>query len=191
MIRLHLIIPILLLNLIRPYVLLKAQEESPNTYGQILMMNRMDESRIKTLRLDKSLTIKMLDGRKMEGICSVKDEITLICGSENIRIDSIFFINGFVVRKSKEKAYGVGLALLSAAAAIYPFYLVIGGLGLGEGKALFVGVTLLFFDLILVYAAASLTGIYPRRFNTMNWAIRIEPPEQNLLLIPGETSVFQ
>jgi hypothetical protein len=179
-----------LILFIHPFFL-NAQKKYSNLNGQIIMVNRMSETRTKTLRLDKSLTIRTINGQKIEGICYVEDNNTIICGSERIALDSIYLINGFVARNSKEKAYGVGLAFLSAGAAIYPLYLVVGGIGLGDGNALFVGLTLLTFDLFIVYAAASLMGIYPRRFNIMNWAIRMEPPGQELLMIPDEVRVYK
>jgi hypothetical protein len=170
-------------------VFLIAQKEYSNSNGKIIMVNRMDETRTKTLRLDKSVTIRTIHGQKVEGICFVEDNNTIICGTERISLDSIYSINGIVARNSKEKAYGVCLAFLSAGAAAYPLYLIIGGLGLGDGNALFVGMTLLTFDLFIVYAAASLMGIYPRRFNMMNWAVRMEPPDQGLRIIPDELPV--
>ena len=167
----------------------QAQKGYSDSNGKIIMVNRMDETRTKKLRLDKLLTIRLLNGQKVEGICYVEDNATIICGTERIYIDSIYAINGVVTRNSKEKASGAGLAVISVAAAIYPLYLIIGGIGLGEGNALFVGLTLLSFDLFIAYAAANMMGIYPRRFNIMNWGIRMESPGQELMLIPDELPV--
>jgi hypothetical protein len=164
----------------------QAQKKYSSSNGQIIMVNRMDENRTKTLRTDKPLTIRTINGLKVKGMCFVEDNTTIICGSERISFDSIYSINGLVARNSKEKVFGVGLGVISAGAAIYPLYLIVSGFGLGDGNALFVGFTLLSFDLLIMYAAASLAGIYPRRFNIMNWGIRMEPPVQELLYIPNE-----
>lgn len=173
-----------LLLSIHPYFI-QAQKGYSDANGNIIMVNRMNETRTKTLRTDKPLTIRMINGYKWKGICYVEDNTTIICGTERIPLDSIYAINGFVARNSKEKTLGVGLGILSVGAAIYPMYLIIEGFGLGEGTALFVGLTLLSFDLFIMYAAASLVGIYPRRFNIMNWGIRMEPGDQELLFIPN------
>lgn len=172
-----------LLLFIHPYFI-EAQKSYSDANGKIIMVNRMDQTRTKTLRTDKPLTIRMINGYKLKGICYVEDPTTIICGTERISIDSIYAINGFVARNSKEKTLGIGLGILSVGAAIYPLYLIIGGIGLGEGTALFVGLTLLTFDLFIMYAAASLTGIYPRRFNIINYGISMEPGGQELLFIP-------
>lgn len=166
--------------------LVRAQKGYDDSNGKIVAVNRMDETRTKTLRLDRPVTIRLLNGNKMEGLCFIEDKTTIVCGTDRIDIDSIYTINGLVLRNSKEKAYGVGLSVLAVGAAIYPIYLVIGGIGLGEGNALFVGLTLLTFDLFIMYAATSLIGIYPRRFSVVNWELRFEPSGQELLFIPDE-----
>jgi hypothetical protein len=171
--------------LIHPFCLM-AQKNDFYANGKIAMVNRMDESRTRALRTDKPLTIRTMDGKKIKGICYVESNSAIYCEKKRISLDSIYSISGLVTRNSKEKAAGVGLGILSIGGAVYPLYLIIGGLGLGDGNALFVGITLLSFDLILMYAAATLTGIYPRRFNLMNWGILVYPPGQIPLTIPQE-----
>lgn len=150
-----------------------AQQNSDSVSGQIMLVNRLNETKTKIIRSDKPVIIRMIDGRKIKGDFYLENDNTMVVGSEKIRLDSIYSLSGFVIRNSKEKAMGAGLIILSGAGIIYPLYLIIGGFGLGEVKALFAGITLLFFDTILAYAGTSLTGIYPRRFNMVNWGIRI------------------
>ena len=165
---------------------LTAQQIPHSTYGQIVLVNRLYETNIKMIRSDKPITVRMIDGQKIKGIFYLEDGRTMVIGSEKIRMDSIYALSGFVIRNSKEKAGGTGLIILSGLGTIYPLYLIIGGFSLGEGKALFVGATLLFFDLILAYAGANLAGIYPRKFNMMNWEIRINHESQNMIPLPIE-----
>jgi hypothetical protein len=141
------------------------------------------------IRSDKPITVRMIDGQKIKGIFYLEDERTMVIGSDKIRMDSIYALSGFVIRNSKEKACGTGLIILSGLGTIYPLYLIIGGLGLGEGKALFVGATLFFFDFILAYAGANLAGIYPRKFNMMNWGIRIN--HENSYTLPISIEIPQ
>jgi hypothetical protein len=164
-----------LLNLIIMMMALNmAGQQTPDSASaQIMLVNRLHETKIKIIRSDKQVTIRMMDGRKIKGDFYLEDDHTMVIGSEKIRLDSIYSLSGFVIRNLTEKAMGAGLMVLSGAVVIYPLYLIIGGLGLGEAKALFAGITLLFFDIILAYAGSNLAGIYPRRFNMMNWRIRI------------------
>jgi len=165
---------------------LTAQQNSNSAYGEILLVNRLYETKTRAIRPDKPITVRLIDGRKISGEFYLEDEQMMIIGSEKIRMDSIYSLTGFVIRNSIEKAIGTGLTIFSVAGIIYPLYLIAGGFGLGEGKALFVGITLLFVDSLLAYAGTSLAGICPRRFNMMNWGIRITHQSQLLLPIPIE-----
>ncbi len=166
-----------------------AQQTPDFAFGQIMLVNRLNKTKTKVIRSDKPVTIRMIDGRKIKGDFYLEDENTMIVGSEKIILDSIYSLSGFVIRNSKEKAMGAGLTILSGAGIIYPLYLIIGGFGLGEAKALFAGITLLFFDTILAYAGTSLAGIYPRRFNMVNWGIRIIYQSQHSIPLSKEIAV--
>jgi hypothetical protein len=157
-----------------------AQQVPHSTYGQIVLVNRLYETNIKMIRPDKPITVRMADGRKIDGAFYLEDEWIMVIGHERIRMDSIYSLSGFIIRNNKEKAAGAGLSILSILGTIYPLYQIIGGFGLGDGKAVFVGVTLLFFDMILAYAGTNLAGILPRRFNMMNWMIRIDHNQVSL-----------
>jgi len=163
-----------------------AQQIPHSSYGQIVLVNRLYETNTRMIRSDKPVTVRMIDGRKIEGPFYLEDEWTMVIGSERIRMDSIFSLTGFVIRNSKEKAVGTGLSILSGLGTIYPLYQIVGGFALGDGKALFVGATLLFFDMILAYAGINLAGIQPRRFNMVNWLIRIDHENRYTLPISIE-----
>lgn len=161
-----------------------AQQIPHSNYGQIILVNRLYETNTKMIRSDKPITVRMIDGRKIEGPFFIEDERIMVIGPERIRMDSIYSLTGYIVRNSKEKAVGAGLSVLSILGTIYPLYQIIGGFGLGEGKALFVGITLLFFDMILAYAGTNLAGLIPRRFSMVNWMIRIDYQNQVALPVP-------
>ncbi|GAI19999.1 unnamed protein product [marine sediment metagenome] len=43
----------------------------------------------------------------------------------------------------------------------------------GFTNGIFVGATLLVFDLLLAYAGTTMMGVIPRRFSTLNWEIAL------------------
>jgi len=128
----------------------------------------------------------MLDGRRLDGQWYLSDEQTMVIGDQSIPMKDIYSLAGYVDRDSKSKTLGTGLILLSAVAAVYPAYLIFSGFALGLPQAVFVGATVIFLDLFLAYAGASLMGIYPRRFNRLNWDIRVDFSLDNAYTLPGE-----
>ena len=164
-----------------------AAQQIPNTLnGQIVLVNRLYQTNTKMIRPDKPVSVRMIDGRKLEGAFYLEDEHTMVIGPERIRMDSIASLTGYIIRNSKEKAAGITLSFLSVLGTIYPLYEIVGGFGLGDGKAIFVGATMLFFDLIVAYAGTNLTGILPRRFSMVNWMIRIDYESNADVTIPVE-----
>ncbi|KPK82514.1 MAG: hypothetical protein AMS27_14495 [Bacteroides sp. SM23_62_1] len=164
-----------------------AAQQVPHTpYGQIVLVNRLYETNTKMIRPDKPVSVRMIDGRKLEGAFYLEDERTMVIGPEKIRMDSIIALTGYIIRNSTEKAAGITLSFLSVLGTIYPLYEIIGGFGLGDGKAIFVGATILFFDLILAYAGTNLAGIIPRRFSMVNWMIRVDYKSNADSTIPVE-----
>jgi len=151
------------------------------SYGDIVMVSRLDSSRTKHIRQDKLIKVRMVDGRKLEGTWYLEDENTMVVGTQKINMENIYTMAGYVQRNSKEKAVGTGLTILSALGAVYPVYLIIGGFGWGDPRAIFVGATILFFDMMLASAGTNLIGIYPRRFNRMNWDIRVDHEIKNAI----------
>ena len=168
-----------------------AQPDENQSFGQMAVVNRMDSTQIKFIRRDKPIKIRMLDGRKIEGRWYLSDEQTMVVGDQAIPMKDIYNLAGYVERDSKEKTLGTGLIILSAAAAAYPAYLIFSGFALGQPQAVFVGATVIFLDLFLAYAGASLMGIYPRRFNRLNWDIRVDYSINSVIKIPGELPLIQ
>jgi hypothetical protein len=84
-------------------------------------------------------------------------------------------ISGFVNSNSKDKA--VGLGLTAGAGIVFPVavYYILGGIAWGFSNGIFVGATLLAFDLLLAYAGTTTMGVLPRRFSTFNWEIELSP----------------
>ena len=168
-----------------------AQQVEKQSFGQMALVNKMDTTQVKFIRGDKPIKIRMLNGRKIEGHWYLSDEQTMVVGDQPIPMKDILNLAGYVERDSKEKTLGTGLIMLSAVAAAYPAYLIFSGFALGQPQAVFVGATVIFLDLFLAYAGASLMGIYPRRFNRLNWDIRIDYSLNSVLTIPGELPLVQ
>jgi len=163
-----------------------AQQVNNQSFGQLAVVNRLDTTKIKFIREDKPIKIRMLDGRRLDGQWYLSDEQTMVIGDQSIPMKDIYSLAGYVDRDSKSKTLGTGLILLSAVAAVYPAYLIFSGFALGLPQAVFVGATVIFLDLFLAYAGASLMGISPRRFNRLNWDSRVDFSLDNAYTLPGE-----
>ncbi|MBL7111569.1 MAG: hypothetical protein ISS19_06480 [Bacteroidales bacterium] len=168
-----------------------AQSDNNQSFGQLALVNRMDSTKVKFIRADKSIKIRMLDGRRLDGHWHLSDEQTMVVGDKVIPMKEIYSLAGYVQTDSKDKTLGAGLIMLSAVASAYPAYLIFSGFALGQPQAVFVGATIIFLDLFLAYAGASLMGIYSRRFNRLNWDIRIDYKLNQTLIIPGELPSLQ
>ena len=153
---------------------------------QIRLVKRLDTTKTRTLRLDKKLTVKTFDGEKIKGEWEILDEEKILVQGQEIKKDNIMMISGFVQRNSKDKALGVGLTV--GAGLVFPVavYYFLGGIAWGFSNGIFVGATLLVFDMLLAYAGTNMMGIIPRRFSTLNWEIdfSIQPTVEVPIQLP-------
>ena len=138
---------------------------------EIRLEHKTKPGKTKTIRLDKPVVVRTFDGMKAKGDVSLVDNEKIILEGREIKLEEIMMISGYLDRNSKQQ--GLGLALTIGAGVILPaaVYYILGGIAWGLSNGIFVGVTVLVFDLILAYAGTSLMGIYPRRFSTMNWKV--------------------
>jgi len=139
---------------------------------QINLVKKLDSTRTKTIRMDKRITIKTFDGEKFKGDWQVLDEDKILVQEREVKKDNIMMISGFIQSNSKDRAIGIGLTV--GAGLVFPVavYYFLGGIAWGYTNGIFVGATLLVFDLILAYAGTAMMGVIPRRFSTLNWEIK-------------------
>ena len=140
---------------------------------QINLVKKLDSTKIKTIRLDKKVTIKTFEGEKFKGEWQVLDDDKILVQEHEVKKDNIMMISGFVKSNSKDRAMGIGLSV--GAGLIFPVavYYFLGGIAWGFTNGIFVGATLLVFDLLLAYAGTTMMGVIPRRFSTLNWEIEL------------------
>ncbi len=140
---------------------------------QINLVKKLDSTKIKTIRLDKKVTIKTFEGEKFKGEWQVLDDDKILVQEHEVKKDNIMMISGFVKSNSKDRAVGIGLSV--GAGLIFPVavYYFLGGIAWGFTNGIFVGATLLVFDLLLAYAGTTMMGVIPRRFSTLNWEIEL------------------
>lgn len=140
---------------------------------QINLIKKMDSAKTKTIRTDKSITIKTFDGEKFKGPWQVLDEGKIIVNDREVKQEDIMMISGFVRSNARDRALGIGLTV--GAGIIFPvsIYYFLGGIAWGFSNGTFVGATLLAFDMLLAYAGTTMMGILPRRFSTLNWEIEL------------------
>ena len=156
---------------------------------EIRIFHKVKSDKVKTIRLDKPVLVRTFDGLKIKGMASVPDSGKLILEGKEIDIEDIMMISGYVIRNSREKAVGLGLTIGAGLVLVPALYYILGGIAWGIPNGIFVGATVLVFDLFLAYASTNLMGIYPRRFSTMNWNIVTSPdtvsiPSQPPLPLP-------
>ena len=140
---------------------------------QINLVKKLDSTKTKTIRTDKRVTIKTFDGEKFKGEWQVLDEDKILVQEQEVKLDNIMMIFGFVQSNSKDRAVGIGLSI--GAGLVFPVavYYFLGGIAWGFTNGIFVGATLLVFDLLLAYAGTTMMGVIPRRFSTLNWEIEL------------------
>jgi hypothetical protein len=140
---------------------------------QILLVKKLDSTRTKTIRIDKRITVKTFDGEKFKGEWQVLDEEKILVEGEEVIKDNVMMISGFVQHNPGDRALGIGLTI--GAGIVFPVavYYFLGGIAWGFPNGIFVGSTLLAFDLLLAYAGTTMMGILPRRFSTLNWDIEL------------------
>jgi hypothetical protein len=152
---------------------------------QIDLVNKLDGTRIKSIRLDKRITVKTFEGEKFSGEWQVLDDNKFLVQGREVAKDDVMMISGFVKPHSSERALGLGLTV--GAGMVFPVavYFILGGIAWGFPNGIFVGATVLVFDLFLAYAGTTMMGIMPRRFSTFNWAIELSTaPEPVRLPVP-------
>ena len=140
---------------------------------QINLVKKLDSTKTKTIRMGKRITIKTFDGEKIKGEWQVLDADKILVQEREVKKDNIMMISGFIQSNSKDRAVGIGLTV--GAGLVFPVavYYFLGGIAWGYTNGIFVGATLLVFDLILAYAGTSMMGVIPRRFSTLNWEIEL------------------
>jgi hypothetical protein len=138
---------------------------------QINLVKKTDAVKTKTIRPDKRISIKTFDGEKYKGEWQVIDDDKILVQEKEVQKDNVMMISGFVQSNSKDRAIGIGLSI--GAGLVFPVavYYFLGGIAWGFPNGIFVGATLLVFDMLLAYAGTTMMGIFPRRFSTLNWEI--------------------
>ncbi|KPL17230.1 MAG: hypothetical protein AMS26_01710 [Bacteroides sp. SM23_62] len=139
------------------------------------MINKTDSTKTKTIRIDKRITIKTFDGEKFKGEWQVLDQEKILVQDREVLKDNIMMISGFVQSNSRDRAVGIGLTVGAGLAFPVAVYYILGGIAWGFSNGIFVGSTLLVFDLLLAYAGTTMMGVIPRRFSTLNWEIELFP----------------
>ena len=147
-------------------------------YGQeIRIEHKRKPGKSKTIWLDKPVMVRSFDGVKVKGMITASENDKLIIEGKEIALDNIMTISGFVNRNSSEKALGLGLTIGAGIVLPVALYYFLGGIAWGMPNGIFVGSTILAFDLLLAYAGTTLMGILPRRFSTMNWEVIFSPAD--------------
>ncbi len=143
-----------------------------NLFGQgIRMEHKINPDKSRTIRTDKPVLVRTFDGVRAKGMVRISGDTALIVEEKVIDPDDIMMIAGFVIRSPREKAIGVGLTIGAGIVLVPALYYILGGIAWAMPNGIFVGATVLVFDLLLGYAGTNLLGIYPRRFSTMNWKV--------------------
>jgi len=149
---------------------------SMNGFSQgIRLDHKMNPDKFKAIRIDKPVMVKTFDGTRVKGMATILENEKLSLDGKEIHIENIMMISGYVERNSKEKAVGLGLTIGAGIIAPAALYYILGGIAWGIPNGIFIGATVLAFDLLLAYIGTNLMGIYPRRFSTMNWQVIISP----------------
>jgi hypothetical protein len=149
---------------------------------EIRLDHKLKEDKSKTVRLDKPMMVKTFEGARYKGQASISESGKLFIEGKEILLEDIMTVSGYIHRNSQEKAVGVGLTIGAGIIAIPALYYILGGIAWGLPNGIFVGATVLAFDILLAYAGTNLMGIYPRRFSTMNWIVTVRPDGSS---IPG------
>jgi hypothetical protein len=151
------------------------------TFGQeIRLEHKIKEGQSRILRIDKPVMARTFDGRKVKGLFTDIDRENLRIGEQSIPLEEIMMISGFVIPDGKSRTTGLVLSVGAGVVLPVAVYYILGGIAWAQPNGIFIGATILAFDLLLAYAGASLMGIYPRRFSTLNWEITPAGTDQGL-----------
>ena len=137
----------------------------------IRLDHRSKPGKSSLLRPEKTVTVRTFGGLKLSGPAFFQPDGRLVVSGKELNPDDVMMISGFVKRNPREKAGGLGLTI--GAGAVFPvaLFYILGGIAWAMPDGIFVGLTVLAFDLFLAYTGINLMGIYPRRFSTLNWKI--------------------
>jgi hypothetical protein len=140
---------------------------------QIHLVNKLDGTKIKSIRMDNRITVKTFEGEKFSGEWQVLDANKILVQGKEVEKADVMMISGFIKPHSSDRALGLGLTI--GAGIVFPVavYYILGGIAWGFPNGVFVGATVLAFDLLLAYAGTAMMGIMPRRFSTLNWEITL------------------
>jgi hypothetical protein len=140
---------------------------------QINLVKKLDSTKTKSIRMDRRITVRTFEGEKFSGEWQVIDEDKIIVQGREVEKENVMMISGFVQPNSSERALGIGLTV--GAGIVFPLavYYTLGGIAWGFPNGIFVGATILAFDLLLAYAGTTMMGIMPRKFSTLNWEIEL------------------
>ena len=166
----------ILILLILPLFSLHGQE--------IRIEHKFKEGKEKTIRVDKPVMVKTFEGNKFKGNVVRIDEDEIVIDKATIAFEDIMTISGFILPDQKNRTIGVGLTIGAGIVAPVGLYFFLGGLAWAQPNGIFIGATIIAFDLLLAYAGTSLMGIYPRRFSTLNWHISTAEPLPEKVEIP-------
>jgi hypothetical protein len=146
---------------------------------EIKLQHKLKPDKSKTLRLDKPVMVRTFDGIKLDGMLILSESGNIILEGKEISPGDIMTISALVRPNSREKAVGLGLTIGAGVVLPLALYYFLGGIAWGMPNGIFVGSTILVFDLMLAYAGTTLMGIFPRRFSTMNWEVVISPADSD------------
>ena len=142
---------------------------------EIYLDHKLNPGKSNIIRTDKPVMVKTFDGTKIKGMATILENGKIRLDGKEVSPENIMMISGFVVRKPEEKAVGLGLTIGAGIVAPAALYYVLGGIAWAIPNGIFIGATVLVFDLLLAYAGTSLMGVYPRRFSTMTWRVALSP----------------
>jgi hypothetical protein len=143
----------------------------------IRLEHKLKPDKSRTIRMDKPVMVRTFDGNKLKGMASVHPDGGIVLEGKQVAPDNIMMISGFVKRDSRDKAAGLGITIGAGVVLPVALYYILGGIAWAMPNGIFVGSTVLVFDLLLAYVGINLMGIYPRRFSTLNWEIALPPSD--------------
>ena len=154
----------------------------------IRVVHKEKEGKSKVIRVDKPVMVRTFEGARIKGDLRSIDMENIVIGEATIPLEDIMTIAGTIIPNQKNRTVGLGMTIGAGVILPVALYYFFGGIAWAQPNGIFVGATILAFDLLLAYAGTSLMGIYPRRFSTLNWQIlpaaeeEIEPEDLPLPL---------
>jgi hypothetical protein len=140
---------------------------------EIRLVHKEKEGKSRVIRVDKPVMVRTFEGLKFKGEFRSIDRENIVIGEATIPLEDIMTLAGNMIPSQKNRTVGLGMTIGAGLVLPVALYYILGGIAWAQPNGIFVGATLLAFDLLLAYAGTSLMGIYPRRFSTLNW--QVEP----------------